>query len=93
MIRCSDGSLYTGITTDITRRFQQHSTGKGAKYFRGRAPLQVVYCEENHCRCSAAGKEYLIKRMNRAEKEQVVASYRSEGNTVGGESAICRAIQ
>jgi len=72
MIRCSDNSLYTGITTDIDRRFRQHSEGKGAKYFRGRTPLQVVYREGNHSRCSAAGREYVIKRMNRAEKERMV---------------------
>ena len=75
LIRCSDNSLYTGIATDIARRFRQHAEGKGAKYFRGRVPLQVVYCEENHSRCSAATREYLIKRMNRAEKELMVASY------------------
>ena len=69
MIRCSDNSLYTGITTDIDRRFRQHSEGKGAKYFRGRTPVQVVYCEENHSHCSAAGRECQIKSMNRADKE------------------------
>ena len=74
MIRCSDNSLYTGIATDIARRFRQHFEGKGAKYFRGRIPLQVVYREENHSRCSAAAREYLIKRMNRAAKELMLAS-------------------
>ena len=76
MIRCSDNSLYTGITTDIDRRFQQHSEGKGAKYFRGRAPLQVVYREGNHSRRSAAGREYLIKSMDRKEKELMVAEFK-----------------
>ena len=75
VIRCSDNSLYTGITTDIDRRFRQHSEGKGAKYFRGRAPLQVVYREGNHSRCSAAGREYRIKRMDRGEKELMVAEF------------------
>ena len=79
MIRCSDNSLYTGITTDINRRFLQHSEGKGAKYFRGRIPLQVVYHEGNHSRCSAAGKEYFIKSMSRAEKERMVTSYQATG--------------
>jgi len=73
MIRCSDNSLYTGITTDISRRFQQHDEGKGAKYFRGRSPLLVVYREGSHSRCSAARREYAIKRMNRTEKELMVA--------------------
>jgi putative endonuclease len=74
MIRCSDNSLYTGITTDITRRFQQHVEGKGAKYFRGRSPLQVVFDEGKHSRCSAARREYFIKSLSRAEKELLVAS-------------------
>ena len=76
MIRCSDNSLYTGITTDIDRRFRQHSEGKGAKYFRGRTPVQVVYCEENQSHCSAAGREYRIKSMNRADKELMVAEFK-----------------
>jgi len=75
MIRCSDNSLYTGITTDVDRRFRQHLGGKGAKYFRGRSPLQIVYREENHSRCSAAGREYLIKNMDRTEKEFMVAEF------------------
>lgn len=46
MILCSDDSLYTGITTDMERRFKQHEEGRGAKYFRGRSPKQVVYLEQ-----------------------------------------------
>lgn len=68
MILCSDDSLYTGITTDIERRFQQHAEGRGAKYFRGRHPLQVVYREEGHSRSSASRRELQIKALNRAEK-------------------------
>jgi putative endonuclease len=73
IIRCSDDSLYTGITTDIGRRFRQHAEGKGAKFFRGRTPLHVVYREENHSRSSAAGREFRIKSMNHAAKELMVA--------------------
>jgi putative endonuclease len=73
MIRCSDNSLYTGITTDINRRFRQHAAGKGAKYFRGRTPLEVVYREEKHSRCSAARRENLIKSMSHGAKELMVA--------------------
>jgi len=91
VIRCSDNSLYTGIATDIDRRFRQHSEGKGAKYFRARAPLQVVYREENHSRSSAAAREYLIKSMNRAEKELMVLSdLKNTGDApVSEKSAIC----
>lgn len=75
IILCSDNSLYTGITTDIDRRFQQHATGSGAKYFRGRHPLQVVYFENDHSRPSAAKRESQIKAMNRADKELLVSHH------------------
>lgn len=72
IIRCSDSSLYTGITTDIGRRLQQHANGRGAKYFRGRRPQELVYLEEGHDRSSAARREVAIKRMSRSEKEQLI---------------------
>lgn len=68
IIRCSDNSLYTGITTDPQRRFRQHAGGSGAKYFRGRRPLRIVYCEGNHTRSSAASREIRIKAMSHTEK-------------------------
>ncbi len=73
MILCSDNSFYTGITTDCERRFLQHAQGRGAKYFRGRRPLRMVYLEQGHCRSSAAAREARIKAMKRAEKEFLVA--------------------
>lgn len=57
IILCSDNSLYTGITTDIERRFRQHREGKGARYFRGRKPLEVIYLENGHTRSTAAKRE------------------------------------
>jgi len=72
IIRCSDNSLYTGITTDIDRRLQQHASGRGAKYFRGRQPQGVVYLEEGHDRSSAARREVVIKRMSRPEKDKLI---------------------
>jgi len=68
VILCSDNSLYTGITTDVERRFLQHKTGRGAKYFRGRQPLQVIYLESGYDRNTAVKKELKIKRMKHAEK-------------------------
>lgn len=68
IIRCSDDSLYTGITTDIDRRFTEHATGKGARYFRGRQPVEVVYLENCHTRSSASKRESLIKALSRVEK-------------------------
>jgi putative endonuclease len=77
IIICSDNSLYTGITTDIERRFRQHKEGRGAKYFRGRQPLQVVYLENDHCRSSASRREVQIKTMNRADKALLVSRFAS----------------
>jgi putative endonuclease len=71
MVLCSDDSLYTGITTDMARRFRQHASGCGAKYFRGRQPLQVVYREYDHSRSSAASREAQIKARSRAEKAKL----------------------
>jgi putative endonuclease len=75
LILCSDGTLYAGITTDMERRFQQHASGKGAKYFRGRRPERVVYLENNHNRSSASKREAQIKEMNRAQKDRLVSVY------------------
>jgi putative endonuclease len=69
MIRASDRSLYTGISTDVERRFAQHKRGVGAKYFHaGRRPEQVVYCEAGHDRSSASRREAAIKKLPRSEK-------------------------
>lgn len=76
MILCSDNSLYTGCTTDIERRFRQHATGRGAKYFRGRQPLQVVYLENSHTRSSAAVRETRIKNLKRADKEILISKHK-----------------
>jgi len=72
IIRCSDGSFYTGITTDPGRRFRQHDAGNGAKYFRGRKPLKIVYQEGDHTRSSAARRELQIKRMTHGEKHVLI---------------------
>ena len=68
IILCSDDSLYTGITTAMDRRFDQHATGRGAKYFRGRQPSRVVYLESGHTRSSAGKREAEIKGMTHAAK-------------------------
>ena len=76
IIRCSDGSLYTGITTDMDRRFKQHASGCGARYFRGRQPKQLVYLESGHTRSSAGKREAEIKGMTRAGKSLLASSKR-----------------
>jgi len=74
IILCTDDSLYTGITTDVSRRFAQHAGQKGAKYFRGRQPKQLIYVETGHSRSSAGKREITIKKLKRLEKLQLVAS-------------------
>ena len=74
MIVSAAGSLYTGITTDIERRWQQHLDGRGARHFRSRRPLAVVYLEAGHDRSSAARREAEIKRLPVAQKRSLPAS-------------------
>lgn len=75
MIEASDGSLYTGITTDITRRFRAHLAGKsGARYFhRGRQPVRVVYMEGAGDRSAASKREAAIKKLRRSQKLLLIA--------------------
>lgn len=76
IIRASDESLYTGITVDVPRRFQDHSTGRGARYFRGRRPVAVVYLEGGFDRSGASRREAEIKRLSRDKKLALTAAYR-----------------
>ena len=69
IIRCDDETLYTGVTRDLERRFQEHQNHpRGAKYFNGRKPQEVVYTETGHTRSSALQREAAIKKLSRAEK-------------------------
>lgn len=70
ILRCGDGSLYTGITTDVPRRLEAHRQGKGAKYTRGRAPHQ----EECGTHSEALKRELTVKALTRAEKEALIQS-------------------
>jgi putative endonuclease len=72
IILCSDNSLYTGITTDMERRFRQHAEGKGAKYFRGRQPVKLVLLESGHTRSSAGTREAKVKSFSHAEKMHLI---------------------
>ncbi|VEN75474.1 conserved hypothetical protein [Candidatus Desulfarcum epimagneticum] len=74
MIRCRDGSLYTGISNDVARRFETHQTmGKhAAKYLRGRGPLELVFQKEIGSRSSALKVERTIKKFSRSQKEKIV---------------------
>lgn len=68
VLRCGDGTLYVGITTDVDRRLAQHQAGKGAKYTRGRNPLEVVHRECVGGKGDALRRERAVKRLSRAEK-------------------------
>ena len=72
ILRCADGTLYTGITTDVDKRFEAHCTGKGAKYTRGRSPLTLVYREECGDHSSALKRELEVKTLSRPEKERLI---------------------
>jgi putative endonuclease len=75
IIRCSDGTLYTGVTTGLERRFEEHrSHSRGAKYFNGRTPLAVVYREDGHTRSSACQREWAIKKLSREEKLGLISA-------------------
>ncbi|KAF3978374.1 MAG: GIY-YIG nuclease family protein [Methylococcales symbiont of Iophon sp. n. MRB-2018] len=78
IIQCADESLYTGITIDIKKRFQQHSSQQGAKYFRARKPKKIVYLELDHDRSSASKREYAIKQLSRADKICLIASNKNQ---------------
>lgn len=74
ILRCGDGTLYTGITPDVQSRLAKHEQGLGAKYTRGRGPLTLVYTEECTDRAAASRREYAIKHLTRQEKEALIAS-------------------
>lgn len=73
MLRCGDGTLYTGMTDDVQRRLAAHRSGKGAKYTRGRGPLELVYTEEQPDKGSALRREHKIKKLRREQKEALIA--------------------
>lgn len=72
ILRCGDGTLYTGITTDVERRLEEHRSGKGAKYTRGRGPLELLYREDCGEKSTALKRELEIKALSRDEKLKLV---------------------
>ena len=72
ILRCRDGSLYTGITTDVQTRLEAHRAGKGAKYTRGRGPLELVYSENCGDHSAALKREAQIKSLPRAGKMKLI---------------------
>lgn len=74
LLRCGDGSLYTGCTNDLARRLRAHQSGRGAKYTRSRLPVELVYREPAADRSAALRREAAIKAMTRAEKLALLAA-------------------
>jgi len=72
ILRCKDNTLYTGITTDVEKRLNTHRAGRGAKYTRGRGPLELVYQEQCGTHSDALKREYQIKILSRQEKEALI---------------------
>lgn len=76
-VRCADGSLYGGITTDLTRRIKEHnhSNSLGAKYTRVRRPVSLAYAEHCDDRSAASKREYHLKKLSKKAKEQLVSTF------------------
>ena len=72
MVKCSDGTLYTGWTTDLEHRVKAHNDGEGAKYTRSRRPVELVYYEEYETKAEAMKREYSIKQLTRKQKEKLI---------------------
>ena len=78
ILKCNDNRLYTGWTNDITHRLKMHNEGKGAKYTRGRGPVELVYLEEFETKQEAMSREAKIKRLTRKEKLLLIETYQQE---------------
>ena len=78
MVRCADGSLYTGIARDVDARVARHNDGAGARYTRGRRPVRLVHVEAAADRAAALRREHAIKRLPAAEKRRLVGQPRAE---------------
>ncbi|MDR5586211.1 GIY-YIG nuclease family protein [Clostridium aquiflavi] len=72
ILECSDNTLYTGWTNDLEKRIKMHSSGKGAKYTRGRTPVKLLYYEIFEDKKEAMRREYKIKRLTRSQKQELI---------------------
>jgi predicted GIY-YIG superfamily endonuclease len=79
LLRCGDGTLYTGITNDLPRRLAAHARGRGARYTRGRGPLALVHSEPARTRSAALRREHELKRLRRGKKLALLDSARRRG--------------
>ncbi|WP_266079123.1 GIY-YIG nuclease family protein [Haladaptatus caseinilyticus] len=72
VVECCDGTFYTGYTTDVSRRVAEHNAGDGAKYTRGRTPVELVHSERFDSKSTALSREYEIKQFSRMRKERLI---------------------
>ena len=84
ILRCGDGSLYTGISDDVEKRFAAHASGKGAKYTRGRGPVQLRWYELCEDHAQALRREFQLKRLSRSEKWKIIVENDKNRNTSCG---------
>ncbi|MCI8682134.1 MAG: GIY-YIG nuclease family protein [Lachnospiraceae bacterium] len=78
ILRCSDGTLYTGWTNHLDKRVKDHNAGRGARYTRGRGPVELAYQEKYDTKQEAMQREAQIKKMTRKEKEKLIEAYQKE---------------
>ena len=78
MLKCNDGTYYTGYTMDLQKRLKVHNEGKGAKYTRGRGPVQLIYYEEYEDKHTAMRREWEIKKLTHKEKENMCREWNKE---------------
>ncbi|QHS16819.1 GIY-YIG nuclease family protein [Halopenitus persicus] len=83
VLECADGTLYTGYTTDVDRRVAEHEAGEGAKYTRGRTPVDLRHVETFGTRSAAMSREYAIKQLSRVEKERLLVDGGGDGGDDG----------
>lgn len=84
LLLCSDGTYYCGWTNDLDKRVAAHNSGKGAKYTKTRRPVELVYYETFETKQEAMSREYYIKRLTRAEKEELVMGFQTKNKRLGG---------
>ena len=77
MLRCADNTLYSGYTTDPKKREETHNLGKGAKYTRVRLPVKMVYLEKFDDKSEALKREYALKQLSKAKKEELILKQKS----------------
>ena len=75
ILKCSDGTLYTGYAKNVDERLEIHNQGRGARYTRGRLPVELVYCEHLEDKSLAMSREFEIKQMTREQKEELIERY------------------